>query len=59
MECKVTDEYVTGDHTVFVAEPILVLLNEDVLVDGNFSEKYRSKHQQIHLGDIIDLWNMW
>lgn len=59
LECKVTDEYVTGDHTVFVAEPVAVHLNEDVLVDGKFSEKYRSKHNQIHFGDIIDLWNMW
>jgi flavin reductase (DIM6/NTAB) family NADH-FMN oxidoreductase RutF len=59
MECKVTDEYITGDHTVFVAEPVLVHLDEDVLVNGKFSEKYRSKHNQIHFGDIIDLWNMW
>jgi flavin reductase (DIM6/NTAB) family NADH-FMN oxidoreductase RutF len=59
MECKVTDEYVTGDHTVFVAEPILVHLDEDVFVNGHFSEKYRSKMNQIHFGDVIDLWNMW
>jgi len=59
MECKVTDEYITGDHTVFVAEPVLVHLDEDVLVNGKFSEKYRSKLNQIHFGDIIDLWNMW
>lgn len=59
MECKVTDEYVTGDHTVFVAEPVLVHLDEDVLVDGKFSKKYRSKQNQVHFGDIIELWNMW
>ena len=59
MECKVTDEYITGDHTVFVAEPVVVHLDEEVLVDGKFSEKYRSKHNQIHFADIIDLWNMW
>lgn len=59
MECKVNDEYVTGDHTVFVAEPVFVHLNEDVLKDGKFSEKYRSKHNQVHFGDIVDLWNMW
>lgn len=35
MECKVTDEYITGDHTVFVAEPVYVHLDEDVLVGGN------------------------
>lgn len=59
MECKVTDEYVTGDHTVFVAEPVLVHMDKDVLVNGKFSGKYRSKNNQIHFGDIIDLWNMW
>jgi flavin reductase (DIM6/NTAB) family NADH-FMN oxidoreductase RutF len=59
MECKVTDEYVTGDHTVFVAEPVLIRLDEDVFVDGKFSEKYRSKQNQVHFGDIVDMWNMW
>jgi len=59
MECKVTDEYVTGDHTVFVAEPVFVHLDEDVFVDGKFSEKYRSKQNQVHFGDIVDMWNMW
>ncbi|KPK87255.1 MAG: hypothetical protein AMS27_02835 [Bacteroides sp. SM23_62_1] len=59
IECKVTDEYITGDHTVFVAEPALVHINDDVLENGIFSEKYRSKNNQIHFGDIIDLWNMW
>ena len=59
MECKVTDEYVTGDHTVFVGEPVFVHLDEDVLVEGKFSEKYRLKHNQVHLGDVLDLWDMW
>jgi flavin reductase (DIM6/NTAB) family NADH-FMN oxidoreductase RutF len=59
MECKVTDEYVTGDHTVFIVEPVLVHLNEDVYVDGHFSEKYRSKMNQIHFANVIDLWSMW
>ena len=59
MECKLTDEYVTGDHTVFVGEPVFVHLDEDVLVEGKFSEKYRSKHNQIHLSDVLDLWDMW
>jgi flavin reductase (DIM6/NTAB) family NADH-FMN oxidoreductase RutF len=59
MECKVTDEYVTGDHTVFVAEPVFVRLDEDVFVDGKFSEKHRSKQNQVHFGDIVDMWNMW
>lgn len=59
MECKVTDEYVTGDHTVFVAEPVAVHMDEDVLIDGKFSEKYRLKENQVHFGDIIEMWNMW
>jgi len=59
MECKVINEYVTGDHTVFVAEPVLVHLDEDVLVDGKFSEKYQSKQNQVHFGDVVKLWNMW
>ena len=59
IECKVIDQYVTGDHTVFIAEPVVVHLDEEVFVDGRFTEKYRSKENQIHFGDIIDLWNMW
>ena len=59
IECKVIDQYVTGDHTVFIAEPVVVHLDEDVFVDGRFAEKYRSKGNQIHFSDIIDLWNMW
>jgi flavin reductase (DIM6/NTAB) family NADH-FMN oxidoreductase RutF len=58
-ECKVTDEYVTGDHTVFVAEVVAVHLDQDVLAGGKSSEKYRSKHNQIHFGDIVEMWNMW
>ena len=59
IECKVIDQYVTGDHTVFVAEPVMVHMDEDIFVDGKFSEKYRSKNNQIHFGDVMDLWNMW
>ena len=59
IECKVIDQYVTGDHTVFVAEPVVVHLDEDVFVDGRFAEKYRSKDNQIHFSDVIDLWDMW
>ena len=40
LECKVINQIVTGDHTVFVAEPIVALMNEDVVVNGKFSEKY-------------------
>jgi len=28
-------------------------------VDGKFSEKHRSKQNQVHFGDIVDMWNMW
>jgi len=59
MECKVIDQYNTGDHTVFVGEPVVVQMDEVVFADGRFSKKYRSKHNQVHIGDIIDLWNMW
>jgi len=59
MECRVIDQYITGDHTVFIGEPVLIHLNEDVFIDGKFTEKYRSKHNQVHFGDIIDLWTMW
>lgn len=59
IECKVTDEYVTGDHTVFVAEPVAVFLNEDALVDGKFSEKYYDKKNQLQIADFVTMWNMW
>ncbi len=59
MECRVIDQYITGDHTVFVGEPVVVHMDEDVFVDGRFAEKYRSKPNQIHFGDVVDLWNMW
>lgn len=59
MECRVTDEYITGDHTVFVAEPVFVHLDENVLADGKLSPEYCSKENQIHFGDIITMWNMW
>jgi flavin reductase (DIM6/NTAB) family NADH-FMN oxidoreductase RutF len=59
MECRVIDQYVTGDHTVFVGEPVFVHMDEDVFRDGKFAEKYRSKSSQVHFGDVVDLWNMW
>jgi flavin reductase (DIM6/NTAB) family NADH-FMN oxidoreductase RutF len=59
MECKVIDQYVTGDHTVFIGEPVVVHLDDDVFADGKFAEKYRSKNNQVHFGDVVDLWNMW
>ncbi len=59
MECKVIDQDVTGDHTVFVAESVIVHLDEDVFGEGKFSEKYRTKNKQTHFIDVVDLWNMW
>jgi flavin reductase (DIM6/NTAB) family NADH-FMN oxidoreductase RutF len=59
MECKVIDQYITGDHTVFVGEPVVVHLDEDVFVEGKFADRYRSKHNQVHFADLVDLWNMW
>ena len=34
IECKVFNQVVTGDHTVFVAEPVAAYMDEDVMVDG-------------------------
>jgi flavin reductase (DIM6/NTAB) family NADH-FMN oxidoreductase RutF len=59
MECRVIDQYITGDHTVFVGEPVVVHLDEGVFQDGKFVEKYRSKTNQVHLGDVVNLWDMW
>lgn len=59
MECKVIDQYITGDHTVFIGEPVVVHIDEDVFIDREFTEKYRSKNYQVHFGDVVDLWNMW
>ena len=59
MECKVIDQYVTGDHTVFVGEPVVVHINEDVFIDGEFAVKYRTKNNHVHFSDVVDLWNMW
>jgi|GEM_PF-1723131 len=59
IECKVLQQFDTGDHTVFVAEPLLVYVDDDVIVDGKFAEKYRDKNKQVHLEEIITMWNMW
>ena len=59
VECRVIEQFVTGDHTVFVAEPLAVYLNDDVFVDGKFTENYRDRRNQVHLGDFLTLWNMW
>lgn len=59
IECKVLQQFVTGDHTVFVAEPVAAYLDDDVIVDGKFAEKYRDKSTQVHIGDFITMWDMW
>ena len=59
VECRVIQQFVTGDHTVFVAEPLAVYLNDDVFIDGKFTENYRDRRNQVHLGDFLTLWNMW
>lgn len=52
LECKVLQQFVTGDHTVFVAEPVAAYMDDDVFVDGRFTEKYRAKSNLIHFGDV-------
>lgn len=59
VECVVRDQFVTGDHTVFVAEPVAAYMDEDVIVEGKFSEKYRDKSHQLQFGDFVTMWNMW
>ena len=59
MECKVIDQFDTGDHTVFVAEPVAAYLDDDVLVDGTFAPKYCDKSNRVYLGDVITMWKMW
>ena len=59
IECRVLEQFVTGDHTVFVAEPLVVYVDDNVIVDGKFAEKYRDKNKQVHIGEFITLWNMW
>ena len=59
IECKVIDQIFTGDHTVFVAKPVSTYIDEDVMIDGKFSEKYHNKMNQVQICDLITLWNMW
>jgi len=59
IECKVIDQIITGDHTVFVAKPVAAFMNEDVMVDGKFSEKYYDKTNQVQICELITAWNMW
>jgi flavin reductase (DIM6/NTAB) family NADH-FMN oxidoreductase RutF len=59
IECKVIDQFPTGDHTIFLAEPLKVYVDEDVLVNDKFAEKYHGKEHQVHITEVITLWNMW
>jgi flavin reductase (DIM6/NTAB) family NADH-FMN oxidoreductase RutF len=59
IECKVIDQIVTGDHTVFVAKPVAAFMDEDVMVNGKFSDKYHDKKNQVQMCDLITVWNMW
>ena len=59
VECKVLEQYVTGDHTVFVAEPVAAFMNEDAIADGKFSEKYYDKKNQLQIGEFVTMWDMW
>ena len=58
LECKVIDQVITGDHTVFVGEPVAAFVEDDLIVDGKFSEKYFDKKNQVHMSDFIALWNL-
>ena len=59
VECKVIEQFITGDHTVFVAEPVAAFMNEDAIVDGKFSEKYYNKKNQLQIGEFVTMWDMW
>lgn len=53
VECKVIDELKTGDHDTFILEPLSIFYNEDVFVEGRFTEKYKDKNNQIHAIDAL------
>ncbi len=59
IECKVTGQIITGDHTVFVAEPVAAFMDEDVIENGKFSDKYHNKKNQVQICDLITIWDMW
>ena len=43
VECQVIEQFDTGDHTVFLAKPVAAYVDDNVLVDGKFTEKYCNK----------------
>ncbi len=52
IECKVIQELVTGDHTIFIGDPVTILYDDDVFADGKFQDKYRDKNNQLHFIDV-------
>lgn len=36
-----------------IAEPLMVYVDDDVIVDGRFAGKYLDKDNQVHIGEII------
>jgi len=59
IECKVIDQFPTGDHTIFLAEPLAVYVDDDVIVNDKFAEKYLDKNKQAHMIEVVKIWNMW
>jgi flavin reductase (DIM6/NTAB) family NADH-FMN oxidoreductase RutF len=59
MECKVYDQIPTGDHTIFLAEPLVVYVNDDLIENDKFVEKYIDKNKQLHMNEVVTTWNMW
>ena len=53
MECKIINELKTGDHDIFIAEPVSLLYDEDVFIESRFSKKYKEKNNQIHITDAL------
>ena len=53
VECKVIQEMVAGDHTIFIGEPLTILYDEDVFADSKFQDKYKDKKNQMHFLDLM------
>ena len=53
IECKVLQEFDTGDHAVIVGKPVAVLYDVGVFAEGSFQQKYTDKNNQIHFIDIL------
>ena len=59
IECKVIDQFATGDHTIFIAEPLIAYVDEDVIEEGTFAAKYLDKNKQAHITEAISILGMW